>query len=351
MFADVVLSGSFTTPASGNAAQTLKLPFVPDLIEIWVQGNSAGSVWESVANPGPVKYAFWQSGMASGSALTVRNTNGAATDTSDFISVGGFIPVVSAANSLGVAQAGSGITNATPAVMTLTNSNVYQTGDVVLLESTTGALQFSGVPWSVVSTGATTYNLGITGNAFDAAAFAAAATNVVTKKVNFPTAFNPYLSYIRNITVVGGTVPGASSVVVPSGSTGVTTTYPHGLAVNQVVRLIVPSPWGSTQLNGLQGIVTQVPDSITFIVSIDSSAASAFAFPLTAQAGAGVTWPQVVVIGEDASIFSASSVDSDFQGMIIGNSATAGSALLSANSALVLWRAQKSARVYTSLTA
>jgi len=337
MFADAVLSGSFTTPASGNANQTLKLPFVPDLVEVWVQGSAAGSNWESTANPGPVKYAFWQKGMADGTALAVRNTNGAATDTSDFLATGGFTPVVSAANSLGVAQAGSGITNAAPAVMTLTNSNVYQTGDVVLLESTTGALQFSGIPWSVVSTGATTYNLGISGVTFDASAFAAAATNVVAKKVNFPLAFNPYLSYIVGIT------RGSSTTVV--------TSAPHGLAVNQSVRLVIPSPWGATQISGQQGIVTSITDALTFVVAIDSSAASAFAFPTTAQAAAGVTWPQVLVIGEDASIFSASAVDSDFQGIIIGNSATIGAAVLGTVSSLVLWRAQKSARVYTSTSA
>jgi hypothetical protein len=337
MFADAVLSGSFTTPASGNADQTLKLPFVPDIIELWIQGNSSGSVWESTANPGPVKYAVWQKGMANASALTTRNTNGAATDTSDFISVGGITPVTSAANSYGVAQPGSGITNANPAVMTLTNSNVYQTGDVVLLESTTAALQFSGIPWSVVSTGATTYNLGITGTTFDASAFAAAATNVVARKVNFPTVMFPYISYIVKITT------GATTTVV--------TSAPHGLTAGDSVRLVIPSPWGTTQISGQQGIVTSITDAITFVVAIDSSAASAFAFPTTAQAAAGVTWPQVVPIGDQASAFDLSAVDNDFQGVIIGNSATAGSAILSANSALVIWRAQKSARVYTTLTA
>lgn len=336
MFADVELSGSFTTPASGNANQTLKLPFVPDLIEIWVQGTADGTVWESTANPGPVKYAFWQKGMANGTALTTRNTNGAATDTSDFLATGGITPVISAANSLGVAQPGSGITNANPAVMTLTNSNVYQTGDVVLLESTTAALQFSGIPWSVVSTGATTYNLGIVGTTFDASAFAAAATNVVAKKVNFPTVMFPYISYIVKITT------GSTTTVV--------TSAPHGLTAGDSVRLVIPSPWGTTQISGQQGIVTSITDAITFVVAIDSSAASAFVFPTTAQAGAGVTWPQVVPIGDQASAFDLSATDNDFQGLIIGNSATVGAAILSTNSALVLWRAQKSARVYTTLT-
>lgn len=337
MFADCVLSGSFTTPASGNAAQTVKLPFVPDLFEVWVQGNSSGDNWTSAANPGPVKYAFWQSGMASASALCTANTNGAATDTSSFLSSGGFTPVVSAANSLGAAQAGSGITKATPAVMTLTNSNVYSTGDVVILESTTGALQFSGIPWSVVKTGATTYNLGISGTTFSSNAFAAAATNVVCRQVLFPDAFTPHISFI-----VGMTLAATTTVV---------TSAPHGLVAGQSVRLVIPSPWGPTQISGQQGIVLSVTDAITFVVGINSSAASSFAFPTSAQAAAGVSWPQVIPFGDQASSFDGSFVDNDFQGMIIGNSATAGAAVLSENSALVLWRAQKSAKVYTSLTA
>ncbi len=334
MFADVELSGSFTTPASGNANQILKLPFVPDLIELWVQGSSEGSVWESTATPGPVKYAMWQKGMANGTALTTKNTAGAATDTSDFLLVGGFTPVTSAANVYGPAQPGSGITNANPAVMTLTNANVYQTGDVVLLEATTGALQFSGIPWSVTVTGANTYNLN---NAFDASAFAAAATNVVARQLLYPDVFAPHVSYIVGIT--------------RGASTTVTTSAPHGLVAGESIRLVIPAPWGTTQISGQQGIITSVTNAWTFVVAIDSSAASAFAFPTTAQAGAGVTWPQVIPFGDQAASFDGSFTDNNFQGMLIGNSATAGSAVLSANSALVVWRAQRSARVYTSLTA
>lgn len=336
MFADCELSGSFTTPASGNADQTLQLPFIPDLIEIWVQGNSSGDNWTSSANPGPVKYAFWQKGMASGSALCTANTAGAATDTSTFLSSGGITPVTSSYNSYGASQAGSGITHANPAVMTLTNSNVYNTGDVVLIEGTTGALQFSGIPWSVVKTGATTYNLGISGTTFDSSGFAADATAVVTRKFNFPTVLSPYISYI---------------VALSTGSTTtVTTSFPHGLSVGDSVRLVIPSPWGSTQISGQQGIVTAVTNSIKFVVAIDSSSASAFAFPTSAQAGAGVSWPQVIPFGDSASAFDLSAIDNNYQGVTIGNSATAGAAILSENSALVLWRAQKSARVYTTVS-
>jgi hypothetical protein len=337
MFSDVVLSGSFTTPASGNANQTLQLPFVPDLVEIWVQGSSAGDNWTSTANPGPTKYAFWQKGMANGTALVTANTAGLATDTSVFLSIGGITPVTSNAVSYGANQGGSGITNAATAVMTLTASNVYNTGDIVIIEQTTAALQFSGIPWVVTNVTPTTYDLGLTGNFFNSSGFAATATNVNTKKVNFPFVFTPYVSYIVKLTT------GSTTTVV--------TSYPHGLSVNDTVRLIIPSPWGTTQISGQAGLVTAVStNGLQFTVAIDSSAASAFAFPTTAQAGAGVTWPQVVPFGDAASAFDLSATDVNYTGFTIGNSATAGAAILSENMALVLWRAQRSARVYTSLT-
>lgn len=338
MFCDKVLSGSFTTPASGNANQVVQLPFQPDLVEVWVQGNSSGDNWANVtANPGVVKYAFWQSGMAAASALCTANTNGAATDTSSFLSSGGITLIQTAPNNFGAAQTGSGITAATPAVMTLTNSNVYQSGDIVLIQGTTGALQFSGIPWSVVSTGATTYNLGISGTAFSSAAFAAAATAVTTRKVLYPNTMTPYVSYI---------------VAISTGSTTtITTSYPHGLTAGDVVRVVIPSQWGTTQISGLTGTVTSVTNSIKFVCNINSSSATAFAFPTTAVAGAGVTWPQVIPMAEGASQFDISATDGNYQGFQIGNSATAGAAILNEASALVLWRAQQSAKVYTSLTA
>jgi len=328
---DAVLSGSFTTPASGNAVQTLKLPFVPDLIEVWVQGNSSGDNWTSTANPGPVKYAMWQSGMASGSALCTANTNGAATDTSSYLSSGGFTPVTSQANLYGTRQTGSGVTQASPGVVTIT-SHGYTSGDVVLIEGTTGMLQLSGIPWQVTVINANTFSLG---NSFSTAGFAAAATAVAAQKLSYPQAFTPQLAYIVKVTT------GSTTVVECS--------YAHGYAVNQVVRFNVPSQWGMTQLNGLQGTITAVT-TYTFTVSINSSAFTAFAFPTSAVAGAGVSPATVEVIAEDASIFSGSATDNNYTGMIIGNSATAGAAVLSENSALVLWRAQKSSRVYTSLT-
>lgn len=333
MFADCVLSGSFTTPASGNANQTLQLPFIPDVFEIWIQGNSSGSVWESAANPGPVKYAFWQDGMADGSALTYRNTNGAATLTADFLSSGGITPVSSAYNLYGpvLGAAGSSITQAAAAVVDLNAAHGLSTGDVVILESTTGMLQISGIPLVVTVTGANTFTVPV-----DSSGFAAAATNARAKKVLYPYVLTPYISNILSIT--------------RGATTTVSTAIPHGLSVGDSVRLVIPSQWGTVEISGQQGIVTTVGSTTSFVVAINSSSATAFAFPTSAVAGAGVSFPQVIPFGDAASAFDLSATDNNYQGLIIGNNATAGSAILNANSALCLWKAQKSARIYSSLT-
>jgi hypothetical protein len=332
MFSDVNLSGSFTTPSSGNAAQTLLLPFIPDKIEFWIQGSAAGNNWTSAANPGPVKYAFWQKGMADGTALCTANTAGAATDTSTFLATGGVTPVTSAANLYGpiVTSGGSSVSQAASAVVTIT-AHGFSTGDVVILEGTTGMLQVSGIPFSITVTGANTFTIPV-----NSAGFAAAATAASAKKLLFPYVFTPYISDITALTL--------------GSSTTVSTAIPHGLSVGNTVRLMVPAPWGSTQISGQQGMVTSVPSATSFVVTINSSAASAFSFPTSAVAGAGVSMPQVIPFGDQASAFDLSALDSNFQGLIIGNSATAGSAILSANSALVLWTAQRSAKVYTSVS-
>lgn len=330
---NTLLTGSFTTPAAGNSAQVLKLPFIPDEFEIWVQGDSSGSVWTGNGTPGSVKWARWDKSMVPGTALCQANTAGAATVTNTFLATGGITPVQSKANLFGPSVAGTGVTNANPAVMTLTPANAYLTGSVVVLQQTTGAFQLAGIPWYLTSTGANTYTLG---NSFDASAFGAAATNVVAKEVLFPYAFTPYVSYIVKLTL--------------GSTTTVQTSMPHGLVAGGVARLLVPEVWGSSQISGQYGTILSVADQFTFTIAIDSSAATAFTFPTSVQAGNSVTPAQVIPFGDPAGSFDLAAIDNNFQGLIIGNSATAGSAILSANNAKCSWRAQLGSKVYTSLT-
>lgn len=321
---DEVLSGSYT---STGAAKFISLPCGADVFEVFVQGSAAGDVWAN--NPAVVgvnRHAFWQAGMAADSALVDQNTAVVGESISQYLSANGILPVQSQASLLGPAVLGTQISAANPAVMTITPADAFNTGDVVLLEAGVGntSKQMLGIPWSVTKTGANTYTLD---NAFDSSALTAAGP-IVARKLLYPGVFSPYLSYIVALGL--------------GASTSVTTSYPHGLSVGQSVRLVVPSPWGATALNGQQGVITSVPGSHQFVVAINSSAASAFAFPSVAQAAAGVSWPQVIPFAEDASQFVGSASDNNYKGIIIG------SAVCGPAGALVCWRAQKSTKVYSS---
>lgn len=59
-------------------------------------------------------------------------------------------------------------------------------------------------------------------------------------------------------------------------NTTVTTSVDHNYVVGQQIRLLIPSIYGSYQLNNLQGLVIEVPISTSVLVNIDSTTATAF---------------------------------------------------------------------------
>lgn len=73
----------------------------------------------SSANPGVVKRARWSDTMANAEAALVKNTDGAATDTSSFITTGGFSMVTQGAI---YGSAISAFTNANPGVITVADA-------------------------------------------------------------------------------------------------------------------------------------------------------------------------------------------------------------------------------------
>ncbi len=82
----------------------------------------------------------------------------------------------------------------------------------------------------------------------------------------------------------------------------ITLSVAHGYTVGQEVRFNVPSAFGMTEINGLLGVITAVTtgSTNTITVNIDSTGFTAFAFPTSAVAAAGVTFAQVVPVGEAA---------------------------------------------------
>jgi hypothetical protein len=86
----------------------------------------------------------------------------------------------------------------------------------------------------------------------------------------------------------------------------VTTSADHGLTVGQEVRMVVPAVYGMTQMDGLSATITAVTVA-TLTLDIDSSAFTAFQFPLPAIVP--FTQAQVVPLGQDTPQSLISAVD------------------------------------------
>jgi hypothetical protein len=147
--------------------------------------------------------------------------------------------------------------------------------------------------------------------------------------VKYDPIFYPRRRFAANITQ-------ASSAVV-------TCTVDHGLTVGQEVRLQVPAAYGMVEMDGLQATITATTAS-TLTLDVDSSAFTAFAFPL--PAAAPFSPALVIPVGMDTGVALSNSVDdladaTENQSiigvdLIAGNSSPAGN-----TSDVIEWRAWK----------
>lgn len=240
----------------------------------------------STANPGVVKRVEWYAGMPTDSAFTVTNTNGAATDQSNYITSGGITLVDTSIRTPGALNTGiTAISQANPAVVSLASTAGIAQGYIALMSNTTGMLQISGWAFTVGTVVAST---SFTLAYLDSSGFAAAATAGDVRIIPYNPLFYPRNRLITSITQ-------ASSAVIQLSVT-------HGFTVGQLVRIYVPSQFGMTQMNAQLATVTAVNTSTnTITVNINSTGFTAFAFPTSAVAATGVNFPQVVPVGEAAT--------------------------------------------------
>lgn len=285
--------GTFTV-ATGGVAQFVSLPFVPNTFEIWNKTK-----WgEAPAGAATPQYAigfaedaagtyYANSAVASSSSAAIQNITGTS---------GGFSFVQAGTYQYGPTLTISGIVKSTGVVTTSTNHNLA-VGDAVLIYGTTGMLQIAGTATTVTAVGSpTTFTIGN----IPTSGFAANATAGFCKKILYPDLYVPY-----------GTLVTAVSA---GATTTVTTSLNHGFVVGQEVFFVFPqvtsSVWGMQQLDSQyvlnttgvpqQAYVTAVTsNSIT--VNVNSTGFTAFAYPTSAQAAAGLTFPQVLAIGDSNS--------------------------------------------------
>lgn len=181
---------------------------------------------------------------------------------------------------LGAQISGTTITKANPAVCTAT-AHGLQTGDTILMTNNAVMTQLGGLGFTVTVTGANTFTIPINTNT----ANFTQETSFKFRKVVVGSLFYPTRHSISNLTA-------ANPIVVSTLSN-------HGLTVGQQVRLRVPSVFGMSQANNLQGVITAVTAATLTIGSIDSSAFTAWAWP--APTSVPFTAAMVIPVGSGPS--------------------------------------------------
>lgn len=84
--------------------------------------------------------------------------------------------------------------------------------------------------------------------------------------------------------------------------TAITTSFDHNYVSGEIVRIVIPSIFGISQINGQTGTIT-VTGSTTFTINIDSTTFDLFSAP--SPLPSAYTCPQVIPIGEISSILTA----------------------------------------------
>lgn len=294
--------GNFT--ATGTSA-VINLPFVPDYVELWNYSIIKAAATHSVTR------AWWDVNLIDGSNNpTMIELYSAATTATVFDTI--------ATNGIGTFTAGQllqfgpayqhtgstdfAINKANPAQITTTTNHGLTSGQVVIFEglfqtSTTGMPQINGIPFTVTVTGATTFTIPWNTNQSNYTAFNTATStgNIGSyKQVLYPYLYFPGTSFISAITT------GATTTIV--------TTDAHNLREGQEVAFRIPTSWGTTQLNSLPntlvpgspvyGYVVSVTDYKTVVVNINSSAFTAFNSNPTVASVPGLSYPQIVAVGD-----------------------------------------------------
>jgi hypothetical protein len=272
-----MVTGTFTTDATPSPIN-ISLPSGYDYIEI-LNTTDFGS---TAANTNVVR-ARGYSSLPAGYASYNTKTNGAATLAIETMgTTGGFTFISDSASvALGTPVTNvSAINRANPAVVS--TANPVANGSVVRMYGTTGMLQLAGYEFTTAG-----YNAGVSFTLayLNNSGWAADATAGSFVTVPFDARFYPRRRFITAITAANPAV--------------VTLSVTHGYAVGEKVRMVVPTQYGMTQMNGLLATITAISTANnTITLDVDSSAFTAFAFPTSAVYLAGCSPAVVVPVGE-----------------------------------------------------
>lgn len=166
--------------------------------------------------------------------------------------------------------------NAGTFVVSMSNTGTIAVGDYVRLYGVTGEQQISTYPFQVT---AVTVNTSITLGYMASSGITFAADATAAQVVKYiPNKMYPRLKYIANITQ-------AAQAVVYFTAT-------NDFTVGEIVSFRIPSQYGMTQLNNKTARVLAVTNSSTvssITLDLNTTGYTAFAFPTSATAAAGVS--------------------------------------------------------------
>lgn len=320
----IIQQGRFT---SNGAAKTLQIRSDVDWMKIYNITVAAASQTTAVG----VEY-YWQRGFPDGAMWEYKKSNAAnAANLSAYATTGGFTLVDTSASPNGVVNATvTAVSNATIPVVSNSGTNGLVAGDIVRMINVASAQQLGGFDFTVG------YNTLTTGTfSLDYMSQIVAGTTGSWMKIKWDPLFYPRRRYITKISL-------AASAVV-------TLSVTHGFKVGQLVRFVVPAAFGMVQMNGLQGTITAIDTTTTtgntVTVDIDSSAFTAFAWPLSAAVP--FTAAELVPVGEDTAealsagvdILSDATVNTGYIGMVLAAGANSPAGV---TSDVIYWVAGKS---------
>lgn len=271
--------------------------------------------FNSVANPGVIKRAWFVGTLDDGQAFGVQNTNAAATDQSIFLATGGFTPFSFDDLPTFAAVNLTSITAANPGVVTTAAPHLLRTGDIVTFINS-DMLEVDGLKTTVTVTGASTFTI------YNTTGFTAGGAQGSIRRIAFQKTFAPRTQNIVAITQ-------AASAVV-------TTAVDHGYQVDDAISFRVSAGYGMSEINNLTGNITAVTAS-TFTVDIDSSGFTAFAFPATASVfsfSRPVSVP-VGAAGTSPNFLGDATTNIGFKGLELG------ATVVGANNDVVHWVASR----------
>jgi hypothetical protein len=301
--------GEFTAVGT---TKIVNLPFQPDFVELWNYTN--------IKTPATTKVtrAWWDAQFVDsadtppsnptlvegyGASATAASFNRIQTNGISAFSAGQLLQFGPSYKHTGSTDFSIAVSGAGgPTTVTTTSAHGLVSGDVIIFEglyetSTTGMPQIDGIPFTVTVLTSMTFTIpwDTSGANYTAFNTATSTGNIgLWKKVLYPYIYFPGVAFISGITL--------------GATTTIDTTDAHNFVVGQEVAFRIPSAWGTVELNSLPnilipgspayGFVVAVTDYNTVVVNINSSSYTAFTVNQTVASVPGLSYPQIVAVGD-----------------------------------------------------